>query len=250
MELLDFEKILVIIALLLAFALWSGYRQHKRQKRQAPIVRSEAMTKRLKDLPLSSFQLPSAKGFATYPFQSEEREEPLPTSLAVVELVQANEQPYSICLLAISLYKHQRLQKRHYYYVRPPELRITRSHKGIKKEDLQQACTFEELWSQGLQSLLKDYTLLSFHGNQTIGAILHALAVYGIAAPPLSFISVVPLVKEQYKLKSYTFASVCEAFSLPFEEEDLSSQTQSLMALVKQIQEDRDHATVPIHYVK
>ncbi len=249
MELFDLEKILVLLAILLALALWSGYRQNRRKTAQQPAVRQEADAKRLQELDTAPFDLPVQQGYARYPMETAVQQEPLPDTFLAVEIALANEQPYSIALLAISEYKKMRLQKRQYYYVRPPKIRITRKHSEVTAAHLQSAYTLEELWNQGLKEYMTGKPIVSYHGNQTAGALLHAFAVYGIPAPKLSFISVAPLIKDTYKLKSYSFASVCREFDISADETDISSCTQAVAALLQQALADRDDSTVPIHHV-
>ncbi len=121
-----------------------------------------------------------------------------------IDFETANSQPSSACQLAAVVVRDSQIAEEHCWLLRPPRMffaRMNISVHGIRPEDVANAPSLEQIWAQ-LSSIMDGQTLMAHNARFDMGVLLHSLAAYDIACPPIEFSCTRVLAKAAWPGKS------------------------------------------------
>ena len=110
---------------------------------------------------LHQYDIKPNDGYYKYPIEEKGKLRRFPQHFTAVALELANEQPYSVCLLALAEFDHGELKDTRYFYIRPPENNLSAVKGRYQWDELSKADEFGEYWQAGLKNLIDLSVLLS-----------------------------------------------------------------------------------------
>lgn len=173
---------------------------------------------------LHQYDIKPEKGYYKYPLKEKGQLSRFPQHFTAVAVDLANEQPYSICLLALAEFDKGELKDTRYFYIRPPENNLSAAKDRYRWEDLSKADEFGEYWQAGLEKLMEGKTLIAHNAPFVLGCITHALHIYGIKAPSFRYADTMETAKKLYHFSSNKLDAVCNEMDIKTEEGNLLSQ--------------------------
>ncbi|WP_296829187.1 exonuclease domain-containing protein [uncultured Megasphaera sp.] len=173
---------------------------------------------------LHQYDLKPEKGYYKYPLAEKGKLRRFPQHFTSVAIELANEQPYSICLLALAEFEKGELKDTRYFYIRPPENNLSAVKDHFRWEDLSKADEFGEYWQAGLEKLIEGKNLVAHNAPFVMGCLTHALHIYGIKAPSFRYADTMEAAKKLYNFSSNKAEAICEEMSLKVDPGNLLSQ--------------------------
>ena len=174
-----------------------------RKKRRKAKYEKDLVTKvHVKVDNLHQYDIKPEKGYYKYPLVEKGKLRRFPQHFTAVSIELANEQPYSICLLALAEFDKGELKDTRYFYIRPPENNLSATGGRHRWEDLSKADEFGEYWQAGLEKLIEGKTLVAHNAPFVFGCITHALHIYGIKAPSFRYADTMEAAKKYYHFSS------------------------------------------------
>lgn len=199
---------------------------------------------------LHQYDIQPQKGYYRYPLTVEDSLRRYPQTFTALSIALANEQPYSICLIAFAEFEKGVLKNTHYFYVRPPENKITlKGHDDCTWETLSKADEFGEYWEAGMSQYFMNRTLVAHNAPFVIGCIVHALKIYGIEAPCLRFIDTLETARECGTFSSNKLADLCQDMHIDLDEQNLLSAASAAGQFLIKVKEDYPMYLPAIQYV-
>lgn len=127
-----------------------------RKKRRKAKYEKDLVTKvHVKVDNLHQYDIKPEKGYYKYPLVEKGKLRRFPQHFTTVAIELANEQPYSICLLALAEFDKGEIKDTRYFYIRPPENNLSATGGRHRWEDLSKADEFGEYWQAGLENSSK-----------------------------------------------------------------------------------------------
>ena len=196
-----------------------------RKKRRKAKYEKDLVTKvHVKVDNLHQYDIKPEKGYYKYPLVEKGKLRRFPQHFTAVSIELANEQPYSICLLALAEFDKGELKDTRYFYIRPPENNLSATGGRHRWEDLSKADEFGEYWQAGLEKLIEGKTLVAHNAPFVFGCITHALHIYGIKAPSFRCADTMEAAKKYYHFSSNKIDAICDEMDIKTEEGNLLSK--------------------------
>lgn len=236
----------VFIAAVL-YSLYSAYRKHKRKTNQKKDLETK---EHVKVDNLHQYDIQPHDGYYKYPIESHTYVRRYPQHFTSLSIALANDQPYSICLIAFADYDHGELKDTHYFYVRPPENNLSNLDGwNIQWDEIKKADEFGEYWNAGMSRLFADRTLVAHNAEYVIGCITHALTIYGIKAPPFRYIDTLEIAKKLYHFDSNQLPAICDEMDIPIEEHNVLNEAMAVGKFLMTAKKDDPMYVPRIHFV-
>lgn len=224
------------------------------RKRRAEAKREKELVskKHVQVKNLHQYDVKPVAGYYTYPIDIQGELKRLPKKFTAVSILLANDQPYSICLLALVEFENGAVKDggTKYYYIQPPENNLA----NLKGTDLtwdllRKADKFGEYWQAGLSKCFTNTTLVMHNAPFVMGCITHALKVYGITAPPMQYIDTLKVAKKHYNFKKHHIFHICSELGLEYERENALHEAISTGKFLIHAAKDYPMHLPTIHYV-
>lgn len=201
---------------------------------------------------LHQYDVKPVHGRCVFPIDTEGELKRLPKKFTALSILLANDQPYSICLLALVEFENGAIKDggTKYFYIQPPENNLS----NLKGTDLtwdllRKADKFGEYWEAGLAKCLTGKTLVMHNAPYVMGCIMHALQVYGITPPPMQYIDTLHIAKKHYNFKKHHIFHICSELGLEYERENALHEAISLGKFLLHAAKDYPMYLPTIHYV-
>lgn len=240
----------IVTAIFCAAVVYSLYTAIKKRRRKKE-TETELVTKQhVKVDNLHQYDIAPQQGYIKYPIQHGESLRRFPQDFTALSIVLANDQPYSVCLIAIAEFDHGALKDTRYYYIQPPEndLSNVKDWETLQWETLKKADEFGEYWQAGLDKLITGRTLVAHNAEFVLGCISHALKIYGIDVPPLKYIDTLDMAKKLYNFDSNRLETICDEMDITLEEHDALSAAVATGQFLIQAHHDYPMVLPKIHY--
>lgn len=177
----------IVTLVFIAAVLYSLTSALRKRRRKAKVQEELAKKEHVKVENLHQYDIKPDDGYYKYPIEEKGKLRRFPQHFTAVALELANEQPYSICLLALAEFEHGELKDTRYFYVRPPENNLSAVKDRYHWDELSKADEFGEYWQAGLKNLIEGQTLVAHNAPFVMGCLTHALHIYGIDAPAFRY---------------------------------------------------------------
>jgi DNA polymerase III epsilon subunit-like protein len=224
---------LVFVAAVL-YSLYLAYRKHQNKSNHKKDLETK---EHVKVDNLHQYDIQPHDGYYKYPVDTRTSIRRYPQRFTAVSVALANDQPYSICLIAFASYDHGELKDSRYFYVRPPENDLSHVDGwGIQWDEIKKADEFGEYWNAGMSGLFTDCTLVAHNAPYVFGCITHALAIYGIKAPEFRYIDTLEVAKAVYHFDSNQLPDICDEMGIEHEEHNVLHEaiaTGKFLAMAK-----------------
>lgn len=190
-----------------------------RKKRRKAKYEKDLVTKvHVKVDNLHQYDIKPEKGYYKYPLVEKGKLRRFPQHFTSIAIELANEQPYSICLLALAEFDKGEIKDTRYFYIRPPENNLSATGGRHRWEDLSKADEFGEYWQAGLEKLIEGKTLIAHNAPFVLGCLTHALHIYGIKAPSFRYADTMEAAKKYYHFSSNKIENICDEMDIKTEE--------------------------------
>lgn len=127
----------------------------RKRHRKAKVQQELAKKEHVKVANLHQYDIKPNDGYYKYPIEEKGKLRRFPQHFTAVALELANEQPYSVCLLALAEFDHGELKDTRYFYIRPPENNLSAVKGRYQWDELSKADEFGEYWQAGLKTSSK-----------------------------------------------------------------------------------------------
>ncbi|MCH4188104.1 MAG: hypothetical protein LKF74_07155 [Megasphaera sp.] len=236
----------VFIAAVL-YSLYSAYRRHQRKANKKKDLETK---EHVKVDNLHQYDIQPQDGYYKYPLEGHTCVRRFPQRFTALSLTLANDQPYSICLIAFADYDHGELKDTHYFYVRPPENDLSKvADWNIQWDEIKKADEFGEYWNAGMCRLFTDRTLVAHNAEYVLGCITHALAIYGIEAPSFRYIDTLEIAKKLYHFDSNQLPAICDEMDIDIEEHNILNEAMAVGQFLLTAKKDYPMYVPRIHFV-
>ena len=235
-SLLHIAGTLVTLAFIAAvlYSLSSSFRKRRRNARRQKDLETKEHVQ-VKNL--HQYDIAPQKGYYIYPVEKGGYLRRFPQKFTALSIELANEQPYSICLIGFAHFENGELKDRHYFYVRPPENKITNKNPELIWDTLRKADEFGEYWNAGMKDYFTGCTLVAHNAPFVMGCIVHALKIYGIETPCLRFIDTLEIAKE-YHFSSNKLPAICQELGIDAEENNALSAAIATGQILLKVKQD------------
>lgn len=214
----------IVTIVFIAAVLYSLTSALRKRHRKAKVQQELAKKEHVKVANLHQYDIKPNDGYYKYPIEEKGKLRRFPQHFTAVALELANEQPYSVCLLALAEFDHGELKDTRYFYVRPPENNLPAVKGRYQWEELSKADEFGEYWQAGLKNLIEGQTLVAHNAPFVMGCLTHALHIYGIDAPAFCYADTLEVAKKLYHFPSNQLDVICDEMDIQTEEGNLLSQ--------------------------
>ena len=214
----------IVTLVFIAAVLYSLTSALRKRRRKAKVQEELAKKEHVKVENLHQYDIKPDDGYYKYPIEEKGKLCRFPQHFTAVALELANEQPYSICLLALAEFDHGELKDTRYFYVRPPENNLSAVKDRYHWDELSKADEFGEYWQAGLKNLIEGQTLVAHNAPFVMGCLTHALHIYGIDAPAFRYADTLEVAKKLYHFPSNQLDVICDEMDIETEEGNLLSQ--------------------------
>ena len=214
----------IVTLVFIAAVLYSLTSALRKRRRKAKVQEELAKKEHVKVENLHQYDIKPDDGYYKYPIEEKGKLRRFPQHFTAVALELANEQPYSICLLALAEFDHGELKDTRYFYVRPPENNLSAVKDRYHWDELSKADEFGEYWQAGLKNLIEGQTLVAHNAPFVMGCLTHALHIYGIDAPAFRYADTLEVAKKLYHFPSNQLDVICDEMDIETEEGNLLSQ--------------------------
>lgn len=214
----------IVTIVFIAAVLYSLTSALRKRHRKAKVQQELAKKEHVKVANLHQYDIKPNDGYYKYPIEEKGKLRRFPQHFTAVALELANEQPYSVCLLALAEFDHGELKDTRYFYVRPPENNLSAVKGRYQWDELSKADEFGEYWQAGLKNLIESQTLVAHNAPFVMGCLTHALHIYGIDAPAFCYADTLEVAKKLYHFPSNQLDVICDEMDIQTEEGNLLSQ--------------------------
>lgn len=214
----------IVTIVFIAAVLYSLTSALRKRHRKAKVQQELAKKEHVKVANLHQYDIKPNDGYYKYPIEEKGKLRRFPQHFTAVALELANEQPYSVCLLALAEFDHGELKDTRYFYVRPPENNLSAVKGRYQWDELSKADEFGEYWQAGLKNLIEGQTLVAHNAPFVMGCLTHALHIYGIDAPAFCYADTLEVAKKLYRFPSNQLDVICDEMDIQTEEGNLLSQ--------------------------
>lgn len=145
----------IVTIVFIAAVLYSLTSALRKRHRKAKVQQELAKKEHVKVANLHQYDIKPNDGYYKYPIEEKGKLRRFPQHFTAVALELANEQPYSVCLLALAEFDHGELKDTRYFYVRPPENNLSAVKGRYQWDELSKADEFGEYWQAGLKTSSK-----------------------------------------------------------------------------------------------
>ena len=226
----------IVTIVFIAAVLYSLTSALRKRHRKAKVQQELAKKEHVKVANLHQYDIKPNDGYYKYPIEEKGKLRRFPQHFTAVALELANEQPYSVCLLALAEFDHGELKDTRYFYIRPPENNLSAVKGRYQWDELSKADEFGEYWQAGLKNLIESQTLVAHNAPFVMGCLTHALHIYGIDAPAFCYADTLEVAKKLYHFPSNQLDVICDEMDIQTEEGNLLSQ-----AIADRRQRSRPH---------
>ncbi len=109
--------------------------------------------------------------------------------VVAIDFETANNRADSACQLAAVVVRDSQIVSEHSWLIRPPRMYFSPRNiaiHGIRPEDVSQAPTMEQVWSE-LSEIFDGQILVAHNARFDIGVLVASLSAFDVACPPLQF---------------------------------------------------------------
>jgi DNA polymerase-3 subunit epsilon len=143
--------------------------------------------------------------------------------IAVLDFETANHQPNSACQLGVAIVEPWQVVRQKKWMIRPRRLyfspRCIAVH-GITPNDVKDAPTWEEIWTEVLE-WIDGSVLVAHNAGFDANVLVATCMLYELAVPPLDVLCTRLIAKRSWpSLRSHSLASMAEHLSIEFQHHD------------------------------
>ena len=144
-------------------------------------------------------------------------------NFTVIDFETANMYPDSVCQMGIVVVEDNNVVEKRNYMIRPPynDFRNSKIH-GITLDDVREAKTFFELWSE-IKPFIENRLVGAYNSRFDIGCLLATLENFGLEKPDFAYFDILQSVKEKYEFGSYKLATVSKRLRIKYTAHDALS---------------------------
>ena len=161
----------IVTIVFIAAVLYSLTSALRKRHRKAKVQQELAKKEHVKVANLHQYDIKPNDGYYKYPIEEKGKLRRFPQHFTAVALELANEQPYSVCLLALAEFDHGELKDTRYFYIRPPENNLSAVKGRYQWDELSKADEFGEYWQAGLKNLIEGQTLVAHNAPFVMGCL-------------------------------------------------------------------------------
>lgn len=242
------SAVTLIFFIALCYSLFTAWRKRRRENRRRQDLQTKTHTK-VKQV--HQYDIKPVKGNYRYPLEPVATlRRPVHTTIGL-DLETATEQPYSIALLALTFYTEETCKAQRYFYVQPPEndLHCLR-RKDITWSSLRLADTFDEYWQAGLKDCFSQGVLVGWNMTEKLGAVAHALKIYGLPMVSCRYIDVNDIRRDLYTGVPKTPTATARAVGVTCPDEDIPlTRAHLAVQILQTVQRDYPLYLPRIRYV-
>ncbi|KHE72701.1 3'-5' exonuclease, partial [Halobacillus sp. BBL2006] len=125
----------------------------------------------------------------------------------------ANSSRDSVCSIGLIEYEQGQKKKEYYRLVKPKRNYFSSmniSIHGIKKEDVEDAYEFDELWREEIRELIEGKFLVAHNAQFDMGVLRAVLDQYNLPYPMLAYNCTVNISKKTWQLPKYNLKAVSD----------------------------------------
>lgn len=186
---------------------------------------------KLKNKDLDKYRLPVKNGFARVNLNKTGFYYYKPKTVIAIDVETANEQPFSICSIAIVKIENDAIIDSFHTYIRPLEEYFTNTKiHGITYNMVKEAPTFSEFWRDTLSNYIKSAPLLAHNAEFDISCVLYTLQSQGVDEidNTIAYIDTLYVAKQTWKnLSNYKLPTICEHLNIQLEHHNALSDTMA-----------------------